>query len=254
MIIEKRKEKGFEYIEVGEGPVIVLLHGLMGGLDNFESVIPKLSDNGYKVIGPVLPLFDKPILKTSIKHFSVFIKDFLKFKKLEKVTLFGNSLGGHISLVFARDYPKMVEGLVLTGSSGLYENSMGDTFPRRGDYDYIRKKTEEVFFDPKMATKDLVDTVFKIANDRNSVIRLLTMAKSAIRHNMSNDIPHLDFPVCLVWGKQDNVTPPEVAKEFHSLFKRSDLFWIDKCGHSPMWEHPDEFSKILCSWLNTNIK
>tara|TARA_Y100000991_G_scaffold147126_1_gene111358 strand:- start:1435 stop:2199 length:765 start_codon:yes stop_codon:yes gene_type:complete len=254
MILEKKKEKGFEYIEVGEGPVIVLLHGLMGGLDNFESVIPKLSDNGYKVIGPVLPLFDKPILKTSIKHFSVFIKDFLKFKKLEKVTLFGNSLGGHISLVFARDYPKMVEGLVLTGSSGLYENSMGDTFPRRGDYDYIRKKTEEVFFDPKMATKDLVDTVFKIANDRNSVIRLLTMAKSAIRHNMSNDIPHLDFPVCLVWGKQDNVTPPEVAKEFHSLFKRSDLFWIDKCGHSPMWEHPDEFSKILCSWLNTNIK
>ena len=254
MILEKRKEKGFEYIEVGEGPVIVLLHGLMGGLDNFESVIPKLSDNGYKVIGPVLPLFDKPILKTSIKHFSVFIKDFLKFKKLEKVTLFGNSLGGHISLVFARDYPKMVEGLVLTGSSGLYENSMGDTFPRRGDYDYIRKKTEEVFFDPKMATKDLVDTVFKIANDRNSVIRLFTMAKSAIRHNMSNDIPHLDFPVCLVWGKQDNVTPPEVAKEFHSLFKRSDLFWIDKCGHSPMWEHPDEFSKILCSWLNTNIK
>ena len=211
MILEKKKEKGFEYIEVGKGPVVVLLHGLMGGLDNFESVIPKLADNGYRVIGPVLPLFEKPILKTSIKHFSVFIKDFLKFKKLEKVTLFGNSLGGHISLVFARDYPKMVEGLVLTGRSGLYENSMGDTFPRRGDYDYIRKKTEEVFYDPKMATKELVDTVFKIANDRNSVIRLLTMAKSAIRHNMSNDIPHLDFPVCLVWGKQDNVTPPEVA-------------------------------------------
>ena len=144
MILEKKKEKGFEYIEVGKGPVVVLLHGLMGGLDNFESVIPKLADNGYRVIGPVLPLFEKPILKTSIKHFSVFIKDFLKFKKLEKVTLFGNSLGGHISLVFARDYPKMVEGLVLTGSSGLYENSMGDTFPRRGDYDYIRKKTRRI--------------------------------------------------------------------------------------------------------------
>ena len=148
----------------------------------------------------------------------------------------------------------MVDGLVLTGSSGLYENSMGDTFPRRGDYEYIRKKTEEVFYDPKMATKDLVDKVFEIANNRNSVIRLLTMAKSAIRHNMRNDIPHLDFPVCLVWGKQDNVTPPEVAEEFHSLFKRSELYWIDKCGHSPMWEHPEEFSKILCSWLNANIK
>ena len=254
MVLETIKEKGYEYIEVGEGPVIVLLHGLMGGLDNFENVIPKLASNGYKVIGPVLPLFEKPILKTSIKHFSDYIHEFLKFKGLEKVTLFGNSLGGHISLVYAKDHPEMVDGLVLTGSSGLYENSMGDTFPRRGDYDYIRKKTEEVFYDPKMATKALVDTVFEIANNRNSVIRLLTMAKSAIRHNMSSDIPHLDFPVCLVWGKQDSVTPPEVAEEFHSLFQRSDLYWIDKCGHSPMWEHPEEFSKILCSWLNANVK
>ena len=254
MILETIKEGGYEYVEVGEGPVIVLLHGLMGGLDNFESVIPKLVDSGYKVIGPVLPLFEKPILKTSIKHFSDYVYTFLKHKQIDNVSLFGNSLGGHISLVFAKDHPDIVNGLVLTGSSGLYENSMGDTFPRRGDYDYILTKTEEVFYDPKMATKSLVDTVFEIANNRNSVIRLFTMAKSAIRHNMSKDIPHLDFTVCLIWGKQDNVTPPHVAEEFHSLFQRSDLYWIDKCGHSPMWEHPEEFSKILCNWLKTNIK
>ena len=162
MVLETIKEKGYEYIEVGEGPVIVLLHGLMGGLDNFENVIPKLASNGYKVIGPVLPLFEKPILKTSIKHFSDYIHEFLKFKELDKVTLFGNSLGGHISLVYAKDHPEMVDGLVLTGSSGLYENSMGDTFPRRGDYDYIRKKTEEVFYDPKICllyTSDAADEV-----------------------------------------------------------------------------------------------
>ena len=167
MVLETIKEEDFEYIEIGDGPVIVLLHGLMGGLDNFESVIPKLVNNGYRVVGPVLPLFEKPILKTSIKHFSDFIHKFLKFKKLNNVTLFGNSLGGHISLVYAKNYPEMVNGLVLTGSSGLYENSMGDTFPRRGDYEYIRKKTEEVFYDPKMATKTLVDNVFEIANNRN---------------------------------------------------------------------------------------
>lgn len=254
MILKTIKEHGFEYLEEGEGPVIVLLHGLMGGLDNFESVVPVLAKSGYKVIGPVLPLFEKPILKTNIKHFSKYVHDFLKFKKLDKVFLFGNSLGGHISLVFAKDYAEMVNGLILTGSSGLYENSMGDSFPRRGDYDYIRTKTEEVFYDPKMATKSLVDNVFKIANDRNSVIRLLTMAKSAIRHNMSNDIPNLDFPVCLIWGKNDGVTPPHVAEEFHRLFKDSELYWIDKCGHSAMWEHPEEFSKILLKWLDTKTK
>jgi pimeloyl-ACP methyl ester carboxylesterase len=149
------------------------------------------------------------------KGFKLFLHDFLTFKKVDKVTLLGNSLGGHIALVFAKDFPELVHSLVLTGSSGLYENSMGDTFPRRGDYNYIKTKTEEVFYDPKMATKKLVDNVFEIANNRNSVVRLLAMAKSAIRHNMSKDIPHLDFPVCLIWVKQDGVTPPHVAEEFH---------------------------------------
>lgn len=253
--LEITKENGYEYVELGEGPVLVMLHGLMGGIENFEDIIPKLTDSGYKVLGPILPLFDKPLTKTSIKHFKHYIHDFLVFKKVEKATLIGNSLGGHIALTFAKDYPEMIESLVLAGSSGLYENTMGDTFPRRGDYSYIKTKTEEVFYDPKMATKELVDNVFSIANDRGSVIRLLAMAKSAIRHNMSKDIPKFEpFPVCLIWGKQDSVTPPRVANEFHSLFQHSELYWIDKCGHSPMWEHPEEFSSILKSWLDRNVK
>ena len=254
MKFETIKENGFEYIEAGEGPVVVLLHGLMGGLDNFEGIIEDLPNHGFKVVGPLLPLFEKPMLKTTVKHFTKYVHEFLEFKGFEKVTLLGNSLGGHISLVFAKEYPEMVESLVLTGSSGLYENAMGDSFPRRGDYDYIQTKTEEVFYDPKMATKKLVDHVFEIANKRESVIRLLAMAKSAIRHNMSKDIPKLDFPVCLIWGKQDGVTPPHVAEEFHSLFPQSDLYWIDQCGHSPMWEHPKEFLRILEEWLPQHVK
>jgi pimeloyl-ACP methyl ester carboxylesterase len=143
--------------------------------------------------------------------------------------------------------------MVLTGSSGLYEKAMGDSFPRRGDYEYIKVKTEEVFYDPKTATKELVDKVFDIANKRDSVIRLLAFAKSAIRHNMAEDIPHFTIPVCLIWGKQDKVTPPHVAEEFHSLFPNSELFWIDKCGHSPMWEHPEKFSEITIDWLGNHF-
>ena len=97
----------------------------------------------------------------------------------------------------------MVNGMILTGSSGLYENSMGNTYPRRGDYDYIKRKTEEVFYDPKTATKELVDSVFEMANNRGSVIRVLAYAKSAIRHNMAKDLPKLNMPSLLIWGKQD---------------------------------------------------
>ena len=53
-------------------------------------------------------------------------------------------------------------------------------------------------------------------------------------------------------GKQDKVTPPHVAEEFQSLFQKSELFWIDECGHSPMWEHPEIFSKITIDWLRTH--
>ena len=252
MNIETVTEGEFEYIEKGDGPVVILLHGLMGGLDNFEQLILQLPASGFKVVGPLLPLFEKPLLKTSIKHFTQYVHDFIEYKGFKDVTLIGNSLGGHISLVFAQKYPDLVSRLVLTGSSGLYESSMGSTFPRRGDYEYIKTKTEEVFYDPKMATKSLVDKVFDIANKRESVIRLLTMAKSAIRHNMSKDIPNLTLPVCLIWGKQDTVTPPHVATEFDSLFPNSSLYWVDKCGHSPMWEHPQEFIRILENWLDKN--
>ena len=243
------KENGFKYIERGEGPVIMMLHGLMGGLDNFEDLLNNLPQHGYKVVIPEIPLFEKPLLKTTIKFFTDFIHDFIQFKNYDTVTLLGNSLGGHISLVFAKKYPELVHSMILSGSSGLYENSMGDSFPRRGDYQYIQEKTEEVFFDPKMATKKLVDEVFEIANKRDSLIRLLAMAKSAIRHNMSKDIPNLNMPVCLIWGKQDIVTPPRVAEEFDSLFPNSELYWIEKCGHAAMWERPAEFLEIIQPWL-----
>ena len=244
-----KKEGKFTYIEKGEGRPLILLHGLMGGVDNFGSMLDIVASSGFRVLAPDLKLFEVPLLKTSIKYLSKYLNDFMIHKKLEKSVLVGNSLGGHIALVFSKEFPKKVDGLILTGSSGLYEKSMGDTFPRRGDYDYIKTKTEEVFYDPKTATKELVDKVFDIANKRDSVIRLLAFAKSAIRHNMSKDLPNMKMPVCLIWGKQDKVTPPHVAKEFQSLFQKSELFWIDKCGHSPMWEHPEIFSEITIDWL-----
>ena len=248
-----KTEGKFTYIEKGEGVPLILLHGLMGGVDNFGSMVDVVADAGFKVLAPDLKLFKVPLLKASIKYLSGYINDFMRHKNLGEAVLVGNSLGGHIALVFSKKYPKKVKGMVLTGSSGLYEKAMGDSFPRRGDYEYIKVKTEEVFYDPKTATKELVDKVFDIANKRASVIRLLAFAKSAIRHNMAEDIPHFTMPVCLIWGKHDKVTPPYVAEEFHSLFPNSELFWIDKCGHSPMWEHPDKFGQITIDWLNNHF-
>ncbi len=221
----------------------------MGGLSNFQGVTAHFPKKGYKVLIPELPIYDMPLLKTNVKQFAKFLEGFLEFKELKDVILLGNSLGGHIGLLHTKLYPNMVKALVITGSSGLYESAMGDGYPRRGDYEFIKKKAEGVFYDPAVATKEIVDEVFATVNDRNKVIRTLAIAKSAIRHNMAKDLPKMRTPVCIIWGKEDRVTPPDVAELFHELLPDSDLFWVDKCGHAPMMEHPKEFNSILDAWL-----
>lgn len=242
-------EGKYSYTEAGEGQTIIILHGLMGTLSNFDGLLNYFSKNGYKVLIPELPVYKLPLLKTNIKNLSKFLKEFMEFKNIDKAILLGNSLGGHIALYFTKMNLDQVTALVLTGSSGLYEKSLGSTYPKRGDYEYIKSKAQEVFYDPETASKEMVDEVFASVNDRHKVIRTLALAKSAIRHNMAKDLSEMNIPTCIIWGKNDTVTPPEVAVEFHKLLPDSNLFWIDKCGHTPMMEHPDEFNKILDNWL-----
>jgi pimeloyl-ACP methyl ester carboxylesterase len=224
----------------------------MGGLSNFEGVTTYFPPKGYKVLIPELPLYSMPMLKTTVKNFAKYLKKFIEYKELEDVILLGNSLGGHIGLLHTKLYPAKVKALVITGSSGLYESAMGDGYPKRGDYEFIKKKAQDVFYDPEIATKEIVDEVFATVNDRIKLVKTLAIAKSAIRHNMAQDLPKMKTPTCIIWGKNDSVTPPDVAELFDELLPNSDLFWMDKCGHAPMMEHPDEFNTILDDWLTKN--
>jgi len=241
-------EGGFSYIEEGEGPVFILLHGLFGALSNFKEVVDYLKQD-YKVVLPRLPIYDLPILGTNVKALSNHLKDFIEFKGYDKVNLLGNSLGGHVGLVYAHENPSKVNSMVLSGSSGLYENAFGGSFPRREDKNYLREKIALTFYDPAMVTDELVDECHEAVNNRGKVIRILSIAKSAIRHNMAKELPNYKMPVCLIWGKNDTITSPEVALEFNAKLPDSELYWIDKCGHAPMMEHPAEFNAYLGEWL-----
>jgi len=251
MDYEIKKQGKFSYLEEGEGPNLVLLHGLFGALSNYEYVVEHFKSR-YTVIIPMLPLYDLPIINTNVKNLAKFLREFLDHKQIDKANLLGNSLGGHIALVFTKANPDRVNSLILTASSGLYENAFGSSFPRREDKTFIKKKVEVTFYDPKHATDELVDECYSMVNDRNKVIRVLAIAKSAIRHNMGKDIQNMKMPVCLIWGKNDTITPPEVADEFHEKMENSSLYWIDECGHAPMMEHPEEFNTYLDKWLEEN--
>lgn len=203
----------------------------------------------YKVVVPILPLFELDILHTSVSGLQKHLHKFIELKDYRNIHMLGNSLGGHIALVHILKHPERIKSLTLTGSSGLFENGMGDSYPKRGDYEYIKNKTEAVFFDPKTATKELVDEVFDIVNNRIKVIKVLALAKSAIRNNLGKELNQVTQPTLLIWGKNDTVTPPFVGEEFKKLIPNSELHFIDQCGHAPMMEVPEIFNSILESFL-----
>lgn len=243
----KQKEK-FRYVEEGTGEPLVLLHGLFGALSNFSGLIEYFRHHN-RVIVPLLPLLDMDILHTSVGGLAKYVHRFLETMHLTGVHLLGNSLGGHVALVHTLKTPERVKSLILTGSSGLFENGMGDSYPKRGDYEYIKNKTALTFYDPAMATKELVDEVFSITSSRLKVIKIIALAKSAIRNNLGEELNQIKMPTLLIWGKNDTITPPFVAEEFKKLIPNSELHFIDKCGHAPMMEVPEEFNKILHGFL-----
>jgi 2-hydroxy-6-oxonona-2,4-dienedioate hydrolase len=198
---------------------------------------------------PMLPLFDLDLLHTSVGGLQKFVHKFIEHRNYQGVHLLGNSLGGHVALVHVLKHPERIKSLILTGSSGLFENGMGDTYPKRGDYDYIRKKTELTFFDPQTASKELVDEVYEIVNNRIKAIKIIALAKSAIRNNLGEELNQIKQPTLLVWGNNDSITPPFVGREFQRLIPNSELHFIDKCGHAPMMEVPAEFNQILHKFL-----
>ncbi len=248
MNYEIKQVDKFKFIEEGEGEPLILLHGLFGALGNFNELINYFR-NHYKVVVPMLPLLDLDLLHTSVGGLQKYVHRFIEFRDYKNVHLLGNSLGGHVGLLYVLKHPERIKSLILTGSSGLFENGMGDTYPKRGDYEYIKKKAEVTFYDPQTATKEIVDEVYETVNNRLKAIKVIALAKSAIRNNLGEELNQIKQPTLLIWGNNDAVTPPFVAREFQKLIPNSELHFIDKCGHAPMMEVPDEFNRILHKFL-----
>lgn len=246
-----KAEGDYQYIDEGQGETLLLLHGLFGALNNWEGVINHFKQD-YRVIIPLMPIHEMPIKEAGCEGLTEFIEGFVDYKGLEKFTVIGNSLGGHVALIYTLRHPEKIQRLILTGSSGLFENSMGGSYPKRGNYEYIKERVEYTFYDPKTASKELVDEVFEITNSIPKVMRIIAIAKSAQRNNMAKDIVHIKAPTLLIWGLNDTITPPEVGHEFNQLISGSTLQFIDKCCHAPMMERPVEFNEIVTEWLNHN--
>jgi len=246
--IEFIQEDDFKFVDQGTGKIILLLHGLFGALSNWQEATLFFARN-YRVIIPLIPVYDGSLAPPTLDGLVAYIRKFITFKQLDNYSVIGNSLGGHLGLLLAMAEPQKTKNLILTGSSGLFEEGMGSGFPRRGDHKYIKNRVQFTFYDPLTATDELIDEVFAIVNDRVKALRVLNIARNAQRMNLSEEIKKLEIPSCLIWGLNDNITPTYVAHEFHRLLKNSELHFIDCCGHAAMMEQPIRFNRISAQFL-----
>ena len=249
--MERQHKQGYEYVDEGRGPVLLLLHGLFGALSNWQDVVDECAPR-YRVIIPLLPVYDMPLTQAGVPGLVAYVEGFVATLGLPpSFTVLGNSLGGHVALVYTLKNAARVSRLVLTGSSGLFEDSMGGSFPKRGNYAYVQERVSYTFYDPKVATKELVDEVFNITNSNAKCLRIIAIARSAQRHNLSKELTKITVPTLLVWGLNDTITPPLVAHEFARLLPNAELRFLDHCGHAPMMERPAGFNAYLRRFLRT---
>jgi pimeloyl-ACP methyl ester carboxylesterase len=250
--IRIKQEQDFQYFEAGEGPVLMLLHGLMGTLSNWEHVVTSFSKD-HKVVVPILPIYDSETKeKATLEGLLEYLERFIDYKGYSDMVLTGNSLGGHLALMYTLRHPGNVKKLILTGSSGLYENTMGNSFPRRGDYEFIRERVAYTFYQQEVVTKELVDEVYDVVQSIPKSLRIVSLARSAQKNNLSEHLHKISTPTLLIWGKNDTITPPETARQFSHLIPNSRLCYIDKCGHVPMMEQPRRFNTYMREFLSIN--
>ena len=253
---EMKEVDGIRYAEAGadsKATPVLLLHGMMGTIDNWENLIPAVAEAGYRIVCPVLPMYTIKLRQAHLQGIIDFVRRFTDLAGLEKAVVTGNSFGGHVAAMYAMQFPERVEAVVLSGASGIYEVEMSSSVMRRSDKNYLRPRVEKTFYDPKHVTEELLDDVIGIITDREKAIRLIKFARAVEKTSIKDQLDQIKAPTLLIWGKQDEITPPDVATTFHEGIPDSELHWIDECGHVPMQEQPETFNRIFLDFLNRTV-
>lgn len=251
--VDTHERTGYEgpelrWLERGRGEPMILLHGLMGQMHHWDAVLEGL-DDGYRAIALTLPIFGRALGEASLGALARHVVAFMDALEMPRAIVGGNSLGGHVALRVALEHRDRVTGLLLTGSSGLFERGFSSGVPHRPDRRWVREKMEEVFFDPSLVTEGWVDEAHRVVTTPASAVRVLRLARDARRDNLEARLGLIRVPTLLVWGREDRITPPEVGERFRELIPDAQLTCLARCGHAPMLEQPEEFADVVADWL-----
>jgi len=236
------------YIERGNGHAIIFCPGLYGSIHNIAVIGAELSKQ-YRFIVPYMPLYDLPLSDCKIPRLADYLDDFIKDLNLEEAVFIGSSMGGGTLLHYALKEHHVIKGLILCGSSGLSTIPMQKGFFKRKDFSFVKKATQEIFFDPAIPSDNMIREVFDAIQNYEIVLRSIRFTKSTAKDQLHNKLSEIKEPCLLIWGKQDSITPPDVGQLFKELLPNAELHYIDRCGHVPTQEHPEEVLKLITAFL-----
>ena len=243
---------GFRFVDTSpdsDRDPVLFLHGMLGDVSNWNGSMIRMHAEGYRAIAPLLPIYRIERKRANLDGLLEFLEGFIDMLGIDRYTVAGNSLGGHLGVMLAARRPIEVSSLVLTGASGIHEVDLGSSIMRRRDREYLRKRVETTFYDPAMCTDRLLDSVISIINTRAYVVRLISFARSVQNSGVRHLLGHIEAPTLLVWGEQDRITSLDTARTFRDELPDAVLETVEHCGHAPMMERPDRFNRILLGFL-----
>lgn len=245
---------------------IVLMHGTGASLHTFDAWSQEVK-NTNRVIRLDLPAYGLtgpfPDRNYSLAHYTAFLRGFLTALHIKQCVLGGNSLGGQIAWNYAVEHPEQVKKLILVDAAGFPLRStnvpvafkMARTAFLKNIFTYItprfvvKSSVENVFFDKNKVTDALVDRYFELSlragNRQAFVDRLNALPDTSSYHKIKSILQ----PTLILWGANDLLIPVENAYKFHEFLPNDTLIIIDKSGHVPMEESPQESLKAVTDFL-----
>jgi 2-hydroxy-6-oxonona-2,4-dienedioate hydrolase len=251
--LKNEKAPDFRTIEQGTaGPEVLLLHGLLGAVSNWDSLLPLLAHHS-RAIALEFPILTGHRSEVRVKSLAAFTEYFIRSRNLQPVTLCGNSLGGHVALRLCLASPQIVDCLILSGASGLYEHTV-DALPVRPDERFIREHMARVFKNERFITDAAVKEIHEILCNKANILNLIHAARSAKKDNLLKVLKDIKVPTLLLWGEDDEVTTMNVAETFHKNIPNSKLVTHRNCGHAPMIEYPEWFAGEVHKFLSEHSR
>jgi 2-hydroxy-6-oxonona-2,4-dienedioate hydrolase len=264
-------------LEAGEGPPVVLVHGLGDCAEVWDRNLGPLAAAGYRAIAVELPghgLSEKPLDRGIYQPSFIrpFLDGLLEAIGAQRAAFVGSSLGGLVAARYTIERPERVAALVLDGAAGLGRDiapflrlvaylPLWSVHLFRLSQTVLEAALRSIVVQRDAVTPELLEVYYRYRCLPGAAEAFLLIAKAGLTLQglrpellVLPRLQHVDVPICIVAGRQDLVVPVHHALQAQAMLPRAQVVIFEACGHWPHREHPERFNATLTAFLAEALK